>query len=127
MEQVESATAAPKGATDSRGIVVSLNRLRKKCFSRRRVTAAAKAGAENKLVIAAVNRCATQKQAQTRLFPQAVKRYPDTKRLGVHPDVAMSELRRGRLALSGQVLLFDRSDHDVVRIQCTSSVKALKR
>jgi hypothetical protein len=55
------------------------SRLRKKCFSRRSVTAAAKAGAENKPVIAAVNRCATQKQAQTRLFPQAVKRYPDTK------------------------------------------------
>ncbi len=37
-----------------------------------------KAGAENKPVIAAVNRCATQKQAQTQLFPQAVKavRFP---------------------------------------------------
>jgi hypothetical protein len=42
--------------------------LRKKCFSRRGVTAAAKAGAENKSVIAAVNRCATQKQAQTEFF-----------------------------------------------------------
>jgi hypothetical protein len=56
--------------------VVSLNRLRKKCFSRRSVTAAAKAGAENKPVIAAVNRCATQKQAQTRLFHASCKAIP---------------------------------------------------
>jgi hypothetical protein len=53
--------------------------LRKKSFSRRSVTTAAKAGAENKPVVAAVNRCATQKQAQTRLLPQAAKRYPDMK------------------------------------------------
>jgi hypothetical protein len=49
-------------------IRVSLYRLRKKCFPRRSVTSAAKAGAENKLVIAAVNRCATQKQEQTEFF-----------------------------------------------------------
>jgi hypothetical protein len=49
------------------------NSLWKKCFPRRSVTSAAKAGAENKPFIAAVNRCATQKQARTRVFSQAVK------------------------------------------------------
>jgi hypothetical protein len=39
---------------------VRLNSLRKKCFSRRNVTATAKAVPANKPVIAAVNRCATQ-------------------------------------------------------------------
>jgi hypothetical protein len=57
-----------KGASGVAGLAVSLNRLRKKSFSRRSVTAAAKAGAENKLVIAAVNRCATQKQEQPEFF-----------------------------------------------------------
>ncbi len=49
------------------------NRLGKKCLPRRSVTSAAKAGAENKTVIAAVNRCATQKKAQTGLFPQPAR------------------------------------------------------
>ncbi len=43
-------------------------------FSARSVTSAAKAGAEKKPVIAAVNRCATQNQAQTRLFRQPARR-----------------------------------------------------
>jgi len=37
---------------------------------RRSLTAAAKAGAENKPVIAALKRCATQNQVQCRVFPQ---------------------------------------------------------
>jgi hypothetical protein len=52
---------------------LSFSRLRKKCFLRRTVTSAAKAGAENKPVIAAVNRCATQNQVQHRVFPQPVR------------------------------------------------------
>jgi CPA2 family monovalent cation:H+ antiporter-2 len=44
---------------------MGLSRLRKKSFPRRSVTSAAKAGAEYNPVIATVNRCATQKQAQT--------------------------------------------------------------
>jgi hypothetical protein len=47
------------------------NRLRKKCLPRRSVTSAAKAGAENKTVIAAVNRCATQKKSANRTFSAA--------------------------------------------------------
>jgi hypothetical protein len=39
-------------------------------------TAAAKAAAEGKRAIAAVNRCATQNQVQHRLFPQLVKPCP---------------------------------------------------
>jgi hypothetical protein len=35
-------------------------------------SAACEAGTANKPVIAAVNRCATQKQNQNRVFPQAV-------------------------------------------------------
>jgi hypothetical protein len=38
--------------------------LRKKYFLRHKLTAAAKAGVENKLITAAVNRCATQNQVQ---------------------------------------------------------------
>jgi hypothetical protein len=49
-----------------------LGQLAEKAFSRRSVTSAAEAGAENKATIAAVNRCATQKQAQARLLPQPV-------------------------------------------------------
>src|SRR5467141_1213108 len=40
-----------------------LSRLRKKCFPRNRLTAAAKAGAESKPVIAALKRCATRNLA----------------------------------------------------------------
>jgi hypothetical protein len=40
------------------------------------VTSAAEAVDENKPVIAAVNHCATQKQMQRRVFPQAVKSCP---------------------------------------------------
>jgi hypothetical protein len=46
-------------------------------FSRHRLTSAAKAGPENRSLIAAVNRCATQNQEQQQLFPQPVK--PDSK------------------------------------------------
>jgi len=49
-----------------------LSRLRNKCFLRGSLTAAAKAGAENKPVIAALKRCATQNQAQHRILPQLV-------------------------------------------------------
>jgi hypothetical protein len=48
-------------------------------FPHRSVTSAAKAGAKNRPLIAAVNRCATQKQMQERVFPQGLKRYPDMK------------------------------------------------
>src|ERR1039458_10273749 len=47
--------------------------LRKKYISRRKRPSAAKADAANKPFIAAVNRCATQNQAQYRLFPQTAK------------------------------------------------------
>jgi hypothetical protein len=57
-------------------LTARLNGLRKKYLSRRSVTSAAKAGTENKLVVAAVNRCATQNQVQPLLFPQAVKSCP---------------------------------------------------
>ena len=57
-------------------LTARLNSLRKKYLSRRGVTSAAKAGTENKLVVAAVNRCATQNQVQPLLFPQAVKSCP---------------------------------------------------
>ena len=85
-EQVEG--PAPKRGNGFEGILVLLNSLRKKCFPRRSVTSAAKAGAENKLVIAAVNRCATQKQEQTEFFrklfsdtvSQASHRNPDLER-----------------------------------------------
>jgi hypothetical protein len=40
----------------------------KKVFSALRLTSAAKAVAENKLVIAAVNRCATQRQVLALVF-----------------------------------------------------------
>jgi hypothetical protein len=40
------------------------------------VTSAAKAVDENKPVVAAVNRCATQKQLQQRVFPQTVQGVP---------------------------------------------------
>jgi hypothetical protein len=63
-------------------LTVSLNRLQKKYLPRRRRTSAAQACSENKPVIAAVNRCATQNQVQRRFFTQAVKRYLDTKLIG---------------------------------------------
>jgi hypothetical protein len=44
-------------------------RLRKKYLARRSITAAAKADIGNMLLIAAVNRCATQNQTQNRLVP----------------------------------------------------------
>jgi hypothetical protein len=54
-----------------------LNRLRKKYLLCRGLTAAAKADSENELLIAAVNRCATQNQVQhTPSFSQAVKVVP---------------------------------------------------
>jgi hypothetical protein len=40
------------------------------------IYAAAKADIENKAVIAAVNRCATQNQGQNRVLPQPVKPRP---------------------------------------------------
>jgi hypothetical protein len=49
-----------------------LCRLQKKYLPRCSRTSAAKAGSENKPVIAAVNHCATQNQVQHRLFSQAV-------------------------------------------------------
>ena len=42
-------------------------------LSKQRASSAAEAGTENKLVIAAVNRCATQNQTQNRVFPQSIK------------------------------------------------------
>jgi hypothetical protein len=90
--------AAPEGALDVKGLSASLakelaekviagrepwpqrpKRLLKNSWSAEQPPSAAKAVAENKPVIAAVNRCATQNQVQPRLFPQAVKRCPDTK------------------------------------------------
>jgi hypothetical protein len=49
-----------------------------KVFPRRRLTSAAKADSENKPVIAAVNRCATQNQDATSTFSAAfeVVRFP---------------------------------------------------
>ena len=49
------------------------SRLRENFVARRVVPAAAKAGTENKAFIAAVNRCATQKQDQNGVFPQAAR------------------------------------------------------
>jgi len=49
-----------------------LNRLRKNPCAVCILTAAAEAVTENRLFIAAVNRCATQNQVPHRLFPQAV-------------------------------------------------------
>ena len=68
----------PGPAVEKRQVMASLNNLRKKCLLGDSFTSAAKAAAESRRVIAAVNRCATQNQAQRRLFPQAVKRCPDT-------------------------------------------------
>jgi hypothetical protein len=48
--------------------VARLKRLRKGPFRSRTVTSAAEADTENKPVIAAVNRCATQNQVQDRVF-----------------------------------------------------------
>jgi hypothetical protein len=52
------------------------------CIGRwtRRMPSAAKADPENTLDIAAVNRCATQRQVQPLIFRHAGKRFPDTKR-----------------------------------------------
>jgi hypothetical protein len=55
-----------------------LYRLRKMSFPRSYVTAAAKAGSENKPVIAALKRGATQNQGRDRVFPQPVKPCSDT-------------------------------------------------
>jgi hypothetical protein len=48
-------------------------RLVKNSVARRVAPSAAKARTENRAFIAAVNRCATQKQDQNRLFQQAAK------------------------------------------------------
>ena len=69
-------TSGAKAQTIFNDLTARLNSLRKKYLSRRGVTSAAKAGTENKLVVAAVNRCATQNQVQPLLFPQAVKSCP---------------------------------------------------
>jgi hypothetical protein len=53
-----------------------LNGFRKKYLPYRNLTSAAKAAPENKPLIAAVNRCATQNHVQNRVFPQAVKPRP---------------------------------------------------
>jgi hypothetical protein len=45
-------------------------------ISRRSITAAAKADIGNMLLIAAVNRCATQNQTQNRPLPQVMKVVP---------------------------------------------------
>jgi hypothetical protein len=50
-----------------------LNRLLKNAFSPGIVTSAAKAGIQNRPLIAAVNRCATQKQTAKGVFQQTVK------------------------------------------------------
>jgi hypothetical protein len=49
------------------------SRLRKKYFLAGRVTSVAEANVENRLVVAAVNRCATQNQEQRRVFPQPAR------------------------------------------------------
>jgi hypothetical protein len=60
--------------------------LRKKYFRRLSLTAAAKAGPENKPVVAAVvNRCANQNQVHALLFPQAVKPCPSQNRFMKSP------------------------------------------
>jgi hypothetical protein len=60
-EKVRFRRPAPKGATDFGGLTASL----KRCpDTKLRSSAICKAGAENKLLIAAVNRCATQKQVR---------------------------------------------------------------
>ena len=50
-----------------------LNRLLKKWWREPQSTSAAKAVTENEPVVAAVNRCATQKQEQNRVFQHSVK------------------------------------------------------
>ena len=57
----------------SRFLNCGLNRLLKNSFAHAIAPSAAKAGTENKAFIAAVNRCATQKQDQNRVFQQSVK------------------------------------------------------
>jgi hypothetical protein len=69
-----SLTAAAKAAAGNKPVIAVLNNLRKKSLLRDSLTSGAKAAAESMRVIAAVNRCATQNQVQHRLFPQAVKR-----------------------------------------------------
>ena len=56
--------------------VARLNRLRKKSIGGRNLTSAAKANVTNKELIVALKRCATQKQALNRRFPQPVKPCP---------------------------------------------------
>jgi hypothetical protein len=58
--------------------------LLKNSWSAEQAPSAAKAVAENKPVIAAVNRCATQKQEQNRVFQQSVK-----------PRLILLQLRHG--------------------------------
>ncbi|MGA9417450.1 MAG: hypothetical protein WBV60_22375 [Terriglobales bacterium] len=65
-----------KSHNENAMLTARLKSLRKKCHLPPRFTAAAKAVVENKPDIAAVNRCATQKQDQNRVFPQAVKPCP---------------------------------------------------
>ncbi|MGA7560268.1 MAG: hypothetical protein WBW12_15215 [Terriglobales bacterium] len=50
-----------------------LNSLLKNSIARRVAPSAAKADNENKAFIAAVNRCATQRQDQNRVFQHSVK------------------------------------------------------
>jgi len=57
---------AAKGRADSGRVAAPINRLRTKYLQRRSGTSAAIAAAQNTPVIAAVNRCATQKQAGAR-------------------------------------------------------------
>jgi hypothetical protein len=51
--------------------------LLKNSIARRVVPAAAKAGTENRALIAAVNRCATQKREQNRVFQQTANTIGD--------------------------------------------------
>jgi hypothetical protein len=58
-----------------------LKRLRKKSIAGSERPSAAKAGMESMEVIAAVNRCATQKQEQNRVVPQPLKPCPSQNHL----------------------------------------------
>jgi hypothetical protein len=71
--------------------------LRKKYISRRKRPSAAKADAANKPFIAAVNRCATQNQAQYRLFPQAVNALDATGGQAQVPEYAMEKASAQRI------------------------------
>jgi hypothetical protein len=56
--------------------VFASSRLLKNSFLGVSPTSEAKAGVENKLVIAALKRCATQKQGQNRVFQQPARADP---------------------------------------------------